>query len=173
VITSAGSPTTLRAAHVLRAHGLRGEVRVEPCGGGVDRFTRGLQLLTENASAVLTVSSARPGTDGAVLLRFAEINDAAEAAKLRGEYLCVSIAAARPLADSEWFVWQLVGLRVITDAGEQLGEVVDVESAVGNDVLVVRGASAETRLPMVREFIKSVDVESGVITVTLWDEVEA
>ena len=61
-----------------------------------------------------------------------------EAALLRGVYLCVDVDAARPLADGEWFVWQLVGLRVLDTTGTDVGVVDDVEAGVGNDVLVIR-----------------------------------
>ena len=82
--------------------------------------------------------TARGGSGNAVLLGFEEITSPTEAALLRGVYLCVDVDAARPLADGEWFVWQLVGLRVIDTSGADVGVVDDVEAGVGNDVLVIR-----------------------------------
>ena len=58
-------------------------------------------------------------------------------------YLCVDVDAARPLAEGEWFVWQLVGLRVLDTDGADVGVVEDVEAGVGNDVLVINDGDTE------------------------------
>jgi 16S rRNA processing protein RimM len=164
------SPVKLRAAQVLRAHGVRGEVRAEPIGGDPSRFTPGTRLETEDGSKALTVRTARPGSGNAVLLGFDEISSASDAALLRGVYLCVDVDAARPLAKDEWFVWQLVGLRVLDTTGAQVGVVDDVEAGVGNDVLVIRDDTDVHRLPMARDYVTSVDVAAGTVTVTPWTE---
>lgn len=164
------APAKLRAAQVLRAHGVRGEVRAEPIGGDPSRFTPGTRLETEDGSRALTVRTARPGAGNAVLLGFDEITSASDAALLRGIYLCVDVDAARPLAKDEWFVWQLIGLRVLDTTGAAVGVVDDVEAGVGNDVLVIRDAAAIHRLPMARDYVTSVDVAAGTITVIPWTE---
>ena len=105
-----------------------------------------------------------------MLLGFEEIASATDAALLRGVYLCVDVDAARPLADGEWFVWQLVGLRVLDTTGGDVGVVDDVEAGVGNDVLVIRAGSVVHRLPMARDYVTAVDVAAGTVTVTPWTE---
>jgi 16S rRNA processing protein RimM len=164
------APAKLRAAQVLRAHGVRGEVRAEPIGGDPSRFTPGTKLETEDGARTLTVRTARPGPGNAVLLGFDEVTSATDAALLRGVYLCVDVDAARPLPDGEWFVWQLVGLRVLDTSGADVGVVDDVEAGVGNDVLVIRDDTTVHRLPMARDYVTSVDVAAGTLTVTPWTE---
>jgi 16S rRNA processing protein RimM len=164
------APTKLRAAQILRAHGVRGEVRAEPIGGDPSRFTPGTKLETEDGTRAFTVRTARGGSGNAVLLTFDEITSATDAALLRGVYLCVDVDAARPLAEDEWFVWQLVGLRVVDTSGRNVGVVDDVEAGVGNDVLVIRDGSTVHRLPMARDYVTAVDGAAGTVTVTPWDE---
>jgi 16S rRNA processing protein RimM len=164
------APAKLRAAQVLRAHGVRGEVRAEAIGGDPTRFRPGTLLETEDGARTLTVRTARPGPGNAVLLGFDEVASASEAALLRGVYLCVNVTDARPLSDGEWFVWQLVGLRVLDTNGVDVGVVDDVESGVGNDVLVIRDADTVHRLPMARDYVTSIDVAAGTVTVTPWTE---
>ncbi len=164
------APSKLRAAQVLRAHGVRGEVRAEPCGGDWSRFTPGMRLETEDGTRALTVRSSRPGAGGAALLGFDEVSNAVDADLLRGIYLCVPVDAARPLPEGEWFVWQLVGLRVLDTGGAEIGMVDDVEPGVSNDVLVVRSGSTVHRLPMARDYVTSVDLVAGTITVAPWLE---
>jgi len=169
-VTSTGATRErIRAAVVLRSHGLHGEVCVEALGGDAARFARGLRLVAEGSPRVLTVVSSRAGSRG-VLLRFAEIGDAREAATLRGRYLSVDLEDARRLGDDEWFVWQLVGLRAVTPEGDDLGTVVDVEAGVAHDVLVVESPGGTRLFPMVREFVRSVDLEAARITVLPWTE---
>jgi 16S rRNA processing protein RimM len=164
------APAKLRAAQVLRAHGVRGEVRAEPIGGDPSRFTPGTVLETEDGTKTLTVRTSRPGPGDAILLGFDEITSPTDAALLRGVYLCVDVDAARPLSDGEWFVWQLVGLSVVDSTGADVGVVDYVEAGVGNDVLVIRNASGVHRLPMVRDYVTSIDVPAGTVTVTPWTE---
>lgn len=164
------APARLRVAQVLRAHGVRGEVRVEPCGGDWTRFKPGTRVEIEDGSRALTVRSSRPGPGNAVLLGFDEVTSPADADRLRTLYLCVDVDAARPLSDGEWFVWQLIGLRVVDTSGTDVGVVEDVEPGVGNDVLVIRGDNEVHRLPMARDYVTSIDLAAGTVTVTPWQE---
>ena len=167
------APTRLRAAFVRRVHGVHGEVRAEPCGGDVSRFAPGTQLLVEGSATRLTVRSARPGGDGSVLLAFEEIALPEAAEPLRGSYLEVDTAAARPLGADEWFTWQLSGLTVVDTVGRNIGTVSEVEPSVANDVLVVSSGGMVRRFPMVHAFVKKVDLEAGLITLDVQDEVDA
>lgn len=158
------SPPVLRAAYVRRAHGVGGEVRAEMLGGDARRFRPGLRLQVEGTARALVVRSSRDGGDGTVLLRFEGIATAAGAEELRGAYLCVERSAARALGDGEWFTWQVIGLRVVTSDGDELGSVRDVEPARAADVLVIDSPGGVRRFPMVREFVRDVDVAAGTLT---------
>lgn len=163
------TPQLLRAACVRRAHGVRGELRVEPLGGDAARFAGGLRLTSERDGGAYTVRSARDVPGGDVLLLLDEVasRDAAEA--LRGDYLCVDTTQRRSLGDGECFVWELVGLEARTAEGENLGRVTDVEEYRDHEVLVVRDSNGkELRFPMATEFVAGVDLDAGVVTLTPW-----
>src|SRR5205823_8536135 len=121
------TPPLLRAAHVRRPHGVRGELRVEPLGGDSARFEAGLRLRVEPGGGCLVVSGARPAGDGDVLLTLEGVASREAADALRDAYLCVEAVDARALGAEEWFVHQLVGLRAVTPEGEPVGVVEDVE----------------------------------------------
>ena len=163
-------PEMLRAALVRGLHGVHGELRVEPLGGDAGRFRSGMQLHVEEGGRELRVRSARAGRDGSVLLSVGGVDTPEQAKELRGAYLCVEAAAARQLEDDEWFVWQLIGLRCVSVDGAPLGTVADVEPAPAADVLVIAGNGTETRYPMVREFVRGVDIARGVITIATQPE---
>ncbi|HEY7925919.1 MAG TPA: ribosome maturation factor RimM [Candidatus Dormibacteraeota bacterium] len=167
------APALLRVAHVRRVHGVRGEVRVQTLGGDLGRFTPGTSLLAQRHQRVVTVLSSRPLDGDELLLAFEELPTREEVAALSGDYLCVEPARARSLGVDEWFEWQLIGLRALTSEGEELGVVSDVEEQPSSHVLVVANGATEHRYPLVREWVRSVDVTAGVIVVTPWPEDEA
>lgn len=168
------APARVRVAHVLRPHGVRGDVRVEPLGGDADRFTPGMRVHVAWGGAgatarTLVVRSAR--AHGAHLLIGFEGIDAPEhAAALRGAYLSVDRSAVRVLPPGEWFVWQIVGMEARDIDGRPLGTVTDVEEGVANDVLVVGDGRSARRFPMVDAFVAEVDIAGGRITLRPWEE---
>jgi 16S rRNA processing protein RimM len=168
--STVAAPALLRVAHVRRAHGVRGEVRVQALGGDAGRFAPGTELLVERDHRALTVASARPLDGDEVLLAFQELPNREAVAALSGAYLCVQRSRARALGDDEWFVWQLVGLRAVSEDGDDLGVVRDVEEQPSSDVLVLTDGAGELRIPMVREWVRSIDVAAGTVVVTPWPE---
>lgn len=166
------APALVRVAHVRRVHGVRGEVRVQTLGGRLERFAPGTALVGERGHQQLTVASSRPLDGDEVLLAFEQLPTREQAATLSGDYLCVPPADARRLGTDEWFVWQLVGLRAVSADGLALGVVLDVEEQPSSDLLVVGADAAVRRYPLVREWVRSVDLDGGVIVLTPWPEDE-
>ena len=79
------------------------------------------------------------------------------------EYL-EAIADERPeLEEDEFTMAELTGLQVVTTKGEVLGKVDEVLPYPAHDILKV----GETLIPLVKEFVKEVDVKGGRITVEL------
>ncbi len=170
--TIGGAPTDmLRAAYVSRVHGVDGEVRAEALGADPARFHVGLRLTREDSGDALTVRSVRTLGDGNVLLAFEELPTAEAVKVLRNVYLCVERSNARRLGADEWFVTDLIGLRAITENGEEIGTVTDIETSPAHDVVVVGVGANAKRFPMVKEFVTAVDTSAGTMTLHPWDEV--
>lgn len=90
------------------------------------------------------------------------------AADLTGSDIAVPRSALPPSDDSGYFWADLVGCRVATVDGVELGEVSNMMETGANDVMIVHGAR-ERLIPFVRpDVIKDVDLARGVITVD-WD----
>ena len=88
---------------------------------------------------------------------------------LREQYVMVPLADAVPLEDGEFYLFQAIGLRVLSEDGDHLGEVVEVIETGANDVYVVRGESGELLLPAIDECVIDVDIEAGTMTVHVMD----
>src|ERR1700683_3998263 len=153
-----------------RPHGLRGEVTVEVrTDDPAERFRRGAVLLTDPVErGPLTVAEVR-WHSGRLLLTFDGYADRDSAEELRDTFLRVDSADFKPLTDPEEFYdHDIVGLRVITVTGEEVGTVADVLH-YGQDLLVVDGtgkrAGAEIMSPFVMAIVPEVDVAGGKLVV--------
>nr|WTA69086.1 ribosome maturation factor RimM [Micromonospora sp. NBC_00855] len=116
--------------------------------------------------AELTIEEAR-FHQGRVLIAFDGILDRNTAEALRGTLLVVDSADVAPPDDPEEFHdHQLVGLAVVTPAGERLGEVARIDHAPSSDLLVLRRPEGRTALiPFVRAIVPEVDLAGGRVIV--------
>jgi 16S rRNA processing protein RimM len=155
---------------VGRPHGLRGEVTVEVrTDDPADRFRPGAVLRTDPPErGPLKVSAAR-WHSGRLLLCFDGCADREDAEALRNTMLEIDSADLAPLADPEEFYdHDLIGLAVVTFAGEDVGVVADVLHH-GQDLLVIDGAGprkgAEIMIPFVTAIVPEVSLEAGRIVI--------
>jgi 16S rRNA processing protein RimM len=135
-------------ATIVRAHGVRGEVRVVPLRSGTElpASTQRVRIVSKHGkTAVLTLSSVRT-TTGALLLTFVEVTERDGAQALSGSSLEVEASRLPPLAEGELYLYELAGARVLDEAGGPLGTVEGSMDNRGQEVLVLRDAAGEERL---------------------------
>jgi 16S rRNA processing protein RimM len=153
---------------VLRPHGIRGEVVVEPLTDNEDRFS----TLTEvrlarpaGPSVLLNVASLFPHK-GRLVIQFAGITSIEEAETLRAAELRIPLAALPSLPAGSYYHHELRGLDVRVESGTSIGRVTDLWETGATPVLVIRDAKArETLLPLVDTYIIEVDVKGGYMKV--------
>ncbi|MFF5171245.1 ribosome maturation factor RimM [Micromonospora sp. NPDC000089] len=116
--------------------------------------------------AELTVESAR-WHQGRLLVVFEGVLDREVAEALRNTLLGVDSADVAPPEDPEEFHdHQLVGLDVVTPAGERLGEVARIDHAPASDLLVLRRPEGRTALiPFVKAIVPEIDLAGGRVVV--------
>lgn len=74
------------------------------------------------------------------------------------------------LNPDENFIADLIGLKVLTDEGEEFGTVKDILQTAANDVYLIEGPEGKEYLfPSIKECILNVDLESGTVTVHIMD----
>jgi len=158
----------LVVGRIGRAHGIRGEVGVEVRTDDPDlRFADGARLATDPPErGPLTVVATR-WHSGRLLVRFKGLDDRTAAENLRGTMLVIEVdESERPQDPDEFYDHQLVGLRVITTAGDEVGEVAEVLHLPAQDVLAIkRTDGVEVLVPFVQELVPAVDLDRGSVTV--------
>ena len=100
---------------------------------------------------------------GAVLLKFAGIDDISAAETLRNAKLLIGEAELIPLEEDEYYIHDILGLDVVTTEGEHLGKVKEVLRSPAHDVYVTERAM----IPAVKEFVVSIDLHEKKIVVRL------
>lgn len=164
-VTNDTEPRFLVIGEITKPHGVRGEMRVMPLTDRPERFTWLQEIyLGENGETPVPVAMARLHQNFVLLkLKGYETRDAAES--LRGTKLFIPADQAIPLEEGEYYLYELIGMDVLTDAGEHLGEVTDVIETGANNVFVVEGAEQELLIPDIPDVILDIDFEDGRITV--------
>jgi 16S rRNA processing protein RimM len=124
-------PVTLAA--IAGAHGVAGEVRLKLFGEGV----AALSVHKSFNDGALTLVKVRDDGKGGAVARFAESASRADAERLRGTALSVPRDALPPLAEGEFYHADLLGLPVVTDAGEAVGTVLAIENFGATDIIEI------------------------------------
>lgn len=163
----------LLVGSVLKAHGVRGELKVIPETDEPQRFEAFAHVYLGRApeqAARHAVESVRHQTTKRgplVLLKLAGVDERFDAEALRRQQVYASEGDLPPLEDDEAFIHDLVGLAVVSEAGEALGTVEDVVQAPAHDVFVVarEGPREPAMIPAVEEFVREVDLEGGRLVV--------
>ena len=165
---SGGEP--LIVAELGKAHGIRGEIVARLSGVTAEELVamEGLRLRTpEGAESPVRVTRGRPRSQGGWILELDALGDRNAAEAARGGVLVADRDQLAEPEAGEWFVADLVGLAVVEEGGEELGELTEVLKLPANDVFVVHGKRGEVLLPVIDDVIVDVDLEAGRVTVRL------
>jgi 16S rRNA processing protein RimM len=106
---------------------------------------------------------------GAALIKLKGIDSTEAAAKLRGQLVQVPVEQAVPLPAGKYYLYELIGLKVRTTEGQNLGQVVDILDTGANDVYVVNDGQREVLIPAIEPVVKRVDLEHGEITIAVME----
>ncbi len=158
-------PDFFIVGRVLRAWGIRGDVKIAPFTDRPEDFKSYGTVLVGPQRERYAVKSFRPYQGNWLLhLVGVESRDAAEA--LHGQEIFIE-TAQRPRQAGEFYAREVIGLKVRTIDGEELGEVTEILVTGANDVYVVKGLRGEILLPARVEVIKGIDLEAGTMIVEL------
>lgn len=160
----------LAIGQVIRPHGVRGELLLE--------------TLTEFPEHLADVETVYLGQADAaapqphplrrarlhqrdLLIQLADCLDRDAAEAYRGQTVFIRVEQAAPLPPGRYYHHQIIGLTVVTDEGEVLGDIAEILETGANDVYVVAGPSGEILLPALQSVIQLIDLDAKRMTVHL------
>ena len=164
--------TMLQVGVVVKAHGVRGELKVFRTTDSPQRFQDLSHVYLDTGREdyreckILGVKS----VNKFAVLKLEGISSMDEAESYRGKTLWIPREEAQPLGEDEYYIGDLIGMDVVLEDGSPFGVLKDVMETGANDVYVVKTTQGkEVLLPAIGECISDVDVETGVMTVHLMD----
>jgi len=163
------SEPSLPIGKVVKAHGLRGHLKVLPYGETFSTLSAEEKItanLPDGNSLTLTVVEIRPHQKTFLLIS-REIDTVEEAHLLVGAELCVPESRLPPTASGEFYWYQLIGLEVVNTEGQKLGTLEEIIETGSNDVYVVRRGREEILVPAIEEVVRDVDLQRRLMTVDL------
>ena len=161
---------------IRKAHGVRGEASVEPWTDTMDRFSDLDRVILvspdEETTREVRIEAAREH-GGRVLVKFAGIETPEDLRDLQNWTIEIPESEARPLEEGEYFLHDLVGLRVVDDQGADRGVVADAFEGGGGVLLTIKPPKGKAfDIPFAAEICTNVDLDTKTMTVKLPEGIE-
>ncbi len=156
-VFSSTDPGYIEVGTVVKAQGLRGEVKIQTLSQQPENFAHypKLALVSEagRTPTEFTVLGQRIQGD-CVIVKFAGISDRNQAESLVGWVVLLERSLLPPVGEDEFYWHQLEGLAVVTVDGVQLGKIESIFSNGAQDIIVVRQGHREYLIPLTRAIVQ-------------------
>ncbi len=155
---------------VLKPQGIKGEVKVEVITSFPEHFELLSELFLDDKGKVALEIEKTRVSKNFVFIKFRNIQTRNEAETFRNKYLYIPESELLPLEDDEFYHHEIIGLSVFSEQGLYIGKIVDIEMYPENDMLAIKSDDKEIHLiPVVKELIKKIDIESQKVTIKVLD----
>ncbi len=161
----------LQVGVITQTHGIKGEVKVFPTTDDVRRFKKLKETILDTGKEKITLEiESVKFFKQFVILKFKGIDNINDVEKYRQKNLYVTRANAVRLKRDEYFIADLIDIKVYEEDDKLLGILKNVIETGANDVYEIEMADGrEVLIPAIKECILSVDVEARKMVVHLLD----
>lgn len=159
----------LKVGVITTTHGVRGEVKVFPTTDGPERFLDLDYVMLDTGRELkrLAIENVK-FFKNLVILKFDDVDNINDIEKYKGCSLWIPREEGQELGEDEYYIADLLGLKVVLEDGSEFGTLKDVMETGANDVYVIASRDhGEVLLPAIHECVLDVDLEAGVMTVHL------
>ncbi|MDE6924413.1 MAG: ribosome maturation factor RimM [Acetatifactor sp.] len=156
---------------ITSPHGVHGEVKVFPTTDDVKRFKRLKEVILDTGKERLNLEiEGVKFVKQFAVLKFKGYDSMNEVERLRQTSLFVPRENAVRLGKDEYFIADLMGLKVLDEEEQEIGVLREVLETGANDVYAIDLKDGrELLLPAIRQCILAVDVEAGFIKIHILD----
>jgi 16S rRNA processing protein RimM len=156
---------------IRKAHGVRGEASVEPWTDTMNRFSdlERVMLVSPDEETVreVRIEAAREHA-GRSLVKFEGIDSPEDLRDLQNWTIEIPESQARALEEGEYFLHDLIGMRMVDGDGHERGVVADAFEGGGGVLLTVKPKSGKSfDVPFAAEICTNIDLKAKTITVNL------
>lgn len=159
----------ISVGEIVKAQGIRGEIKVKSLSDNEKRFEIGSKLYIGDEIVTIKRSYKQKNM---LILGFEEYENINDILKFIGKDLTIDEKDLGKLSENEIYIKDLIGLSV-TSEGQKVGEIVDVISGVyPNDVYEIKTDKGNVLLPALKNIIKKIDTEEKIIEVENFSDYE-
>lgn len=158
-----------RIGKILNAHGVRGDLKVEPLTDNPERYKILEQVYLEDRKKNYTLYDVEfvRFHKGNVLVKLAGIDDMDAAKLVKNQHLAINKSDRMPLEEGAYYIDDLIGLQVFED-DRPIGVLKDVLQPGANDVYVLDSSIyPDLYIPALKSVVLSVDLENKRMDVKL------
>ena len=155
----------IQIGKIVNVAGLKGEVKIVNYSGSKERYQELESIYIENAEH--KIEKVRYNKD-VVILKLSGIDDRNAAEEARGKDIYISESDLPELSEGEYYIRDMIGISVVDDTGNVLGNLSDVIQNRAQDLYEVEMKDGKKILiPAVEEFILNIDIEKKQMDVKL------
>ncbi|MCX3066214.1 MAG: ribosome maturation factor RimM [Cetobacterium sp.] len=158
----------LSVGRVSGTHHLKGAIKVTSNIDNLEILS-GNKVMIELPSGevkILTIKKVSSMIDKKWIVEFEELTNKTDASLIQNGVIKVR-RDLLGIEEDEFLANDVMGMKVITESGEDIGEVVDIYETAAHDIYVIEDEEFETMIPDVEVFIKNIDFNKREILVSL------
>jgi 16S rRNA processing protein RimM len=156
---------------IIGTHGIKGQLKLHSYSGNAESLGAARSITLKSATGTLqefTVNGFKANS-GRFIISLKGFDDINLVQPLLGNEVCLKRGQLPGLEDDEYYWSDLIGLKVLTDDGIQLGTIRDIFETGSSDIYVVQGENREYLIPAIGDVVKEVDLPGGKIVITPMD----
>ncbi len=145
---------------------MKGELKIAPFNEYLDVLDVEFECIVESKfgkQETVHIENIRVGND--VIVKFAEIHNKTEADPWAQGFLLVEEENMPELPDDVFYVKDLLGMTVLSESGERIGEISDVFETPAHDVYEISTTNGKKMIPAVSEFVKETNIAERKIVI--------
>jgi len=144
---------------IVAPFGLRGELKVFSLSDIPHRFVNLDSIYVGPDHILYTIMGVRPYKGNMVILKLSGVEDATAATTFRNFDLAIPLDKLAELPPDSYYQHDIIGLRVVTLNGREVGTIVEIMVTGSNDVYIVKGMNGQQiLLPAIKDVVKQVDL---------------
>jgi 16S rRNA processing protein RimM len=151
-------PDHVTIGKVVGPHGILGGLKINPSTDFIERFQPGQRVFIDGTPVTIKRLTAHKTQ---LRIETVEITDRNRAEELKWAQVTVPASELPELEEDEFYTADLIGLQVVDPSGRALGTVDSILPSPTHDILVI----GEAMVPVVREFIKEINLDRKVVVI--------
>lgn len=159
----------IEVGKVVRTQGVRGKIKVFSYRESAEDFLSLEALyLRDKTGRIWTGDVERIQLHKkTILVKIRGVDGFDEAQELIGQAVLIPRKELPPLAEGEYYWFDLLGMEVVTEEGASLGRIDSILETGSNDVYVVHGHGVERLVPAIRDVVRVVDTKRKQMTIRI------